>query len=58
MEYTDKPAVPHKMVEYTIATAHNYEELIAVVSDLMKKGVDAARRSFSPFNMTAETAWE
>jgi hypothetical protein len=37
MEYTVKPAVPHKM-EYTIVTAHNYEELIIVVNDGMKKG--------------------
>ena len=25
------------MVEYTIAAAHNYEELIAVVNDMIKK---------------------
>ena len=25
-------------MEYTIAAAHNYEELIAVVNDYMKKG--------------------
>jgi hypothetical protein len=37
MEYTVKTAIPHKM-EYTIAAAHNYEELIAVVNDFMKKG--------------------
>jgi hypothetical protein len=37
MEYTAKPAVPHKM-EYTIASAHNHEELIAIVNDFMKKG--------------------
>ncbi len=37
MEYTVKTLIPHKM-EYTIAAAHNHEELIAVVNDFMKKG--------------------
>jgi hypothetical protein len=37
MEYTVKVAVPHKM-EYTIASAHNHEELIAVVNDYIRKG--------------------
>jgi hypothetical protein len=57
MEYTDKPAVPHKMVEYTIATAHNYEELIAVVSDLMKREWMPWVVLFS-FQLSAEMAWE
>jgi hypothetical protein len=37
MEYTVKALSPHKM-EYTIAAAHNHEELVAIVNDFMKKG--------------------